>query len=163
MHFTLLTHTRELEKNTGTGKLVKVVLQETCDIIEWSRTAQDPALKHSLSSMKTLLIYPTELAKHHDQAAGELDMIWPNNTFQHCLILDGTWQEAKKMYNRSPYLHVLPHYSLHVDYTSQYQLRRNQKNIGLCTAEVVLELLKRQKEHVLFDLLTKAFSEFNTK
>ncbi|KZM40071.1 MAG: DTW domain-containing protein [Marinomonas sp.] len=157
MHFILLTHSRELSKQTATGPLVKQALENQCDIIEWSRTIPDSRLTTELDTSKTLLIYPDthspELVIKDTKALIEFD------TF---IILDGTWQEAKKMYNRSPYLHSLAHYQLEVSYLSSYQLRRNQKSIGLCTAEVAIELLKQKSELAQASKLEDLYNKFNS-
>jgi len=156
MHFILLTHSRELAKKSATGPLIKQILPDQCDIIEWSRTSADDRLTLTLDKKRTLLIYPeAKLVAQQIQSTDDLSQF---DTF---IILDGTWQEARKMYNRSPYLHSLAHYALNVDYPSRYTLRRNQKSIGLCTAEVAIELLSLK--HCLPDAeaLDIAFTNFN--
>lgn len=157
MHFILLTHSRELSKKTATGPLIKHCLPLQCDIIEWSRTSADPRITQELDPLKTLLIYPHE--KNNSGIKIEQGEIAQFDTF---IILDGTWQEARKMYNRSPYLHNLVHYTLEVDYSSSYQLRRNQKNIGLCTAEVAIELLKQKQYFEIASHLETAYNHLNS-
>ncbi len=46
-----------------------------------------------------------------------------------------------------------PVITLEVDYASNYRLSLNQKGNGLCTAEVVMELLKRQYQEAKFEAL----------
>lgn len=157
MHFILLTHSRELSKNTATGPLVKQLMQDQCEIIEWSRTQPDPRLTDLLDSSKTLLIYP-ETDKSIEPLQGQ-DDISEFNTF---IILDGTWQEARKIYNRSPYLYSLKHYSLDISIPSRYQLRRNQKSMGLCTAEVAIALLQQKGEAQQANQLESQFFAFNS-
>lgn len=156
MYFILLTHSRELNKKSATGPLVKQALNSQCDVIEWSRTEPDSRLTSKLDATKALLIYP----ETHSNALVIKDSkaLVEFNTF---IILDGTWQEARKIYNRSPYLHSLAHYPLEVDYQSSYQLRRNQKNTGLCTAEVAIELLNQKNELVPASKLKGLYNRFN--
>lgn len=156
MYFILLTHSRELNKKSATGPLVKQALSNQCDVIEWSRTEPDSRLTSKLDTTKALLIYP----ETHKQAPviKSSNALVEFNTF---IILDGTWQEARKMYNRSPYLHSLAHYPLNIDYPSSYQLRRNQKSTGLCTAEVAIELLKQRAELVQANKLESLYNKFN--
>ncbi|MFT2110053.1 DTW domain-containing protein [Marinomonas sp. 2405UD68-3] len=157
MKIILLTHQREQYKSTGTGQLVKQVLQESCDVIEWHRKQPNDTLT-SIDHLRTALVYPImETAK------------WPIKTLpeesiqqiEHFIILDGTWQEAQKIYNRSPYLHSLYHYALSNQKKSEYLLRRNQKSIGLCTAEVAIEILQLKAQNTLSDRLRDAFALFN--
>jgi DTW domain-containing protein YfiP len=52
------------------------------------------------------------------------------------ILLDGTWDEARKMFRKSPYLDRFPVLSLHPDQLSRYTLRRSQTEAHFCTAEV---------------------------
>lgn len=156
MHFILLTHSRELTKKSATGPLIKQILPNQCDIIEWSRTSADDRLTLTLNKERTLLIYPE--AKMDSQKVQDTTNLSQFDTF---IILDGTWQEARKIYNRSPYLHALKHYALNVDSPSRYKLRRNQKSIGLCTAEVAIELLIQKQYSSDAKALDIAFTNFN--
>ena len=58
------------------------------------------------------------------------------------IILDGTWQEAKKILNKSVWLQAIPQAHLNITSESSYTLRRNQDSGHLCTCEVGVELLK---------------------
>lgn len=156
MRFILLTHSRELTKKSATGPLIKQTLPEQCDVIEWSRTFADERLTKHLDVSRTLLIYPE--ANTNNKAINNQDNLALFDSF---IILDGTWQEARKIYNRSPYLHQLTHYALEVDYSSSYQLRRNQKNTGLCTAEVAIELLRQKGQLSQAKELEAAYQDFN--
>ncbi|TBR38246.1 DTW domain-containing protein [Marinomonas agarivorans] len=158
MMITLLTHARELNKSTGTGKLVKAALGDRCNIITWSRTKPDKSLLLTLQNKTTLLLYPVNSDKQ-THLLTELD--WPQTQYNHFILLDSTWQEARKIYNRSPYLHTIPSYAFDVNYPSAYRLRRNQRNMGLCTAEVVLELLDRQKHVGDYNSLSELFQQHN--
>jgi DTW domain-containing protein YfiP len=151
MKFWLLTHTEELKKTTGTGKLIKETLGDDCDIIVWSRVLPCEAILN-LSPDNTLLIYPHE----NDQNTNIFDTL---QNIENIIIIDGTWQQARKIYNQSPYLKVFPHKEIQ-GVKSIYSKRRNQKNIGLCTAEVAIHLLNEQKHPSAQDLLDN-FLEFN--
>jgi len=163
MRFILLTHSRELSKNTGTGSLVALALKENCDVIIWSRTQPDLKLTEMLIPEETLLIYPKKEVEGAEEKNIKINIEWPQTRYKTFVVLDGTWQEARKIYNKSPYLHDLNSHTLQVNYASNYQLRRNQKGDGLCTAEVVLELLKRQQQEKEFVILNEYFSQHNTK
>jgi DTW domain-containing protein YfiP len=52
------------------------------------------------------------------------------------ILLDGTWDEARKMFRKSPYLQNFPVLSLQPELLSRYTLRRAQSEAHLCTAEV---------------------------
>ncbi|MCZ2720592.1 DTW domain-containing protein [Marinomonas sp. 15G1-11] len=158
MRITLLTHLRELNKCTATGPLVKQVLSTHCNIIEWRRKEPNKELM-SLDPSTTALVFPViETATWPISRLTETEL--PG--IHHFIILDGTWQEAQKMYHKSPYLHSLPHYELNTEYQSEYRLRRNQKAVGLCTAEVAIEILKRKGLNKESGALYQRFTHFNT-
>lgn len=47
--------------------------------------------------------------------------------YDNYIVLDGTWKEAHKIYNISPYLKSLPTIKIEADQKSLYTLSRNQK------------------------------------
>ncbi|WP_111638796.1 DTW domain-containing protein [Marinomonas shanghaiensis] len=151
MKIWLLTHSEELKKPSGTGKIVKDVLESESDIIVWSRVNPSEAIL-ALSPNNTLLVYPCESEQQRS-------LISLTPAIDNIIIIDGTWQQAKKIYNQSPYLKTFPHYEIQ-GVKSLYKKRRNQKNIGLCTAEVAIHLLTEYKHPAASSLLEK-FTEFN--
>ena len=81
------------------------------------------------------------------------------------LLIDATWQESQKMMRQSPWLMQLPKFSLQT-IESQYRLRRNQSESGLCTFESLAHALQalnhRQSSQDLlqfFHLFQNAFLE----
>ncbi len=78
------------------------------------------------------------------------------------ILLEGTWQEARKIYNRSPYLKKYRVLSINAEVASQYTLRRNQVEAGLSTAEAVVEILTYKGETETATALYEAFSCFQT-
>ena len=79
------------------------------------------------------------------------------------ILLDATWQQAQKMYNQSPYLHALPKWQIQSAQTSVYALRRNQKQQGWCTAELVQLLWRYSGAVQSADLLSQRFADFNRR
>ncbi|AEF53743.1 tRNA-uridine aminocarboxypropyltransferase [Marinomonas posidonica] len=151
MKLWLITHSEELKKSSGTGKLVKEALQQDCEIIEWSRVDPHPAIL-ALNKQDTLLIYPID----QTQKQSSHSLYTP---IKHLIILDGTWQQARKIYNRSPYLHDFTHHEIQ-NSQSTYSKRRNQKQTGLCTAEVAIHLLT-EYQHPATSKLQQAYTNFN--
>lgn len=151
MKIFLLTHERELLRASNTGALAKRVAPEIVERITWVRNAPDASLLDAINSNNTALLYPAEDAK---VASVEL--------FESIIVLDATWQEARKMFNHSPYLHQLPKTKINPQHVSQYQLRRNQPEGGLCTAECVVEILSANHQNQLAERLAAEFSDFNS-
>jgi len=132
MKIYLLTHPREVNKKTNTGTLVSEVLAEKCQLFLWHRVTPSPELLANIERESVALLYPTE----------DSETIEDVEQFDSIIILDGTWQEAQKMYNRSAYLKTLKKIKITPRQASIFTLRRNQKSDGLCTAECAIEILK---------------------
>lgn len=133
--FTLLTHPNEFQRETNTGKLVARVIKQV-NIREWQRKQPDPYCLPGSSVLTPVLVFPgqdsmplTQWQKQHPSASN-------------FIVLDGTWQEAKKMLNRSQWLQNLPKVHLEATQSSQYQLRRNQEVGNLCTFEVCAQMVR---------------------
>ncbi|MBV1921186.1 MAG: DTW domain-containing protein [Pseudomonadales bacterium] len=146
----LLTHQRELKKKSNTGRLVIDSLGHYAKIIIWERTQPNAELLHIISEGNVALLYPTESSV----------LVADAPTINHYIIIDGTWQEAQKIYNKSPYLKNLPTVRVDANQKSAYTLRRNQKENGLCTAECVIETLRARSHEQSANDLQSALTEF---
>lgn len=153
MKIYLLTHERELKKQTNSGRIVKKCLGGRVEIIVWKRTEPNKELLDLIDREEIALLYP-------DVDDGPVKSCLDFDNF---LILDATWQEARKMYNRSPYLQRAPRLSLSISEPSRYKLRRNQIVAGLSTAECAIELLRQKDQKSLAGELSREFDLFNTK
>ncbi|MGY0216590.1 tRNA-uridine aminocarboxypropyltransferase [Endozoicomonadaceae bacterium StTr2] len=146
MTFCLLTHQTEFSKPTNTGQLVKELLPDTL-ILEWSRVELPEQLLDRLAdpAVTPWLVFPGEYAIYH---SAELFKAEPKAKSDQPLfiVLDATWQQARKIYRQSPYLHNLPLYNLGEVPESVYTLRRNQQAGHLCTAEVVACVLGKESQ-----------------
>ncbi|ASP37598.1 DTW domain-containing protein [Bacterioplanes sanyensis] len=150
MNIILLTHSRELDKTSNTGTLVRSVLAERARLVVWRRTQPDPWLLERIEQGKVALLYPGKGSQPLAAATA----------YDSYILLDGTWQEARKMFNRSPYLQGLDKVAITSEKASIFQLRRNQTPGGLCTAESVIELLMAQDEIVLAEQLQQKLQNF---
>jgi DTW domain-containing protein YfiP len=132
LKFTLLTHFKELEKRSNTGRLVVDVLGSAAEQVRWDRMNPPLGLLEEIKAGGVALIYPgTE-----DEEVGDLSDV------RQFIIIDSTWQEARKIHQRSPYLQKVRRISLKTGQKSEYILRKNQKKAGLCTVECVVEILR---------------------
>ncbi|MDQ6961894.1 MAG: tRNA-uridine aminocarboxypropyltransferase [Mariprofundaceae bacterium] len=131
----LLTHQREHHRKTNTGQLVSDILGEACQVITWYRKEPDSELLNQMKRQKIGLLYPNSDSRPLNKKTTPLE------AWDAFILLDGTWQEAQKMYNQSPYLKTCPKIAIQRDKKSIYKLRRNQKDFGLCTAECAYEVL----------------------
>lgn len=152
MSIILLTHQRELDRKTNTGVLALETCAGIVRRVVWARREPDPALVDLLQRDQAVLVYPGG-----DGPAAQL------GDYEHVILLDATWQEARKMYNQSPYLRSAPKAELSVDKASSYRLRRNQPAGGLCTAECVIHILRDKGLYQEAAELETRFSAFNQR
>jgi DTW domain-containing protein YfiP len=132
MKFTLLTHQKEHLRADNSGALLAQISDFETDKLLWQRTQPDEALVAAIESGEAVL-----LARQ-----GDGEQLTDINNIEHLIILDGTWQEARKIYNKSGYLQSAKWFSFEQSTPSRYSLRRNQVDGGLCTAECAIEVLK---------------------
>lgn len=150
MKITLLTHFKEFEKRSNTGRLVVDVLGDAAEQIRWDRMNPPPRLLEEIEAGGVALIYPGAA----DENDGDLSGI------TRCILIDGTWHEARKIHQRSPYLQKIRRICLHTSEKSAYNLRKNQKEACLCTAECVIEVLRLAGRDAEADELYERFLAF---
>jgi tRNA-uridine aminocarboxypropyltransferase len=150
MKFTLLTHFKELEKPSNTGKLVVEILGNAARQVCWDRINPPVSLVKEIEAGGVALIYPGAA----DEAEGNLTGI------SHVILIDGTWHESRRIHQRSPYLQKVRRICLKPAGKSLYNLRKNQKESGLCTAECVMEILRNTGNNADAERLQERFLAF---
>ncbi len=121
-------------KPSNTGWLIADVVADTF-AFGWARTEVAPALLALLADpqWQPYVVFPSEFA---DAERVVHQLAHHTSKRPLFILLDGTWDEARKMFRKSPYLQPFPVLSLHPDQLSRYQLRRAQSEAHFCTAEV---------------------------
>jgi DTW domain-containing protein YfiP len=76
------------------------------------------------------------------------------------VLLDGTWSQASKIFNRSPYLQSLPRMSIQPGAPSTYRLRRQRCAQHLSTVEVAIALLEQSEGPTASSVLQAYFRVF---
>ncbi|PKN16626.1 MAG: DTW domain-containing protein [Deltaproteobacteria bacterium HGW-Deltaproteobacteria-23] len=147
MKFTLLTHSKELGKPSNTGKLVVEILGSAAEQLLWDRLVPPAKLVEEIEAGGVALLYPGTA----DEEAGDLAGI------HHIILIDSTWHEARRIHQRSPYLQNVRRISLKPAEKSRYNLRKNQKESGLCTAECVMEILRATGNSINAERLQERF------
>jgi DTW domain-containing protein YfiP len=146
--FFLLVHPRELNKRSNTGHLI-VRCIDKAQYQVWSRVEAPAVLVSLLQSdrYQPYVVFPAQrLSKVQTTIVEQVTATKQAAKPPLFILLEGTWQEAAKIYRQSPYLQSLPVLSLKPQYVSQYGLRRNQKAEGLATVEIAIELLEQLQE-----------------
>lgn len=150
MKITLLTHHKEFGKRSNTGQLVLEVLGESAEQIRWDRMNPPAGLLEEIKAGGVALVYPGAEDPDNDNLEG----------IDHFILIDGTWHEARKIHQRSPYLQNVRRVGLKPAGKSLYNLRKNQKEACLCTAECVIEVLRSKGETETAEQLHEAFLAF---
>jgi DTW domain-containing protein YfiP len=150
MKFTLLTHEKEFAKRSNTGRVVLEVLGSAAEQVHWDRMNPPAALLEEIEAGGVALVYPGAV----DEKDGDLGGI------DHFILIDGTWHEARKIHQRSPYLQKVRRVNLAPAGKSRYTLRKNQKEACLCTAECVVEILRSTGDYAAAEQLEERFLAF---
>lgn len=169
MQVILLTHEREATRPTNTGNLALNLFPNYCQRVMWSRVAPSAELLAKLQEPETALLFPEDDTDETDESSEQnmcqtQEPTHREHEFQSLpktlVILDATWQEARKMLRQSPYLKAAKTFSLKHTAESQFSLRRNQIEGGLCTIECIIELFKQANKQDEAERLTEAFQAF---
>ena len=150
LKFTLLTHFKEFEKRSNTGRLVLDVLGSAAEQVRWDRMNPSDELLKEIEAGGVALVYPGAV----DETDEDLSDI------SRFILIDGTWHEARKIHQRSPYLQKVRRVNLTPTGKSRYNLRKNQKEACLCTAECVIEVLRSTGNAAAADQLEERFLAF---
>lgn len=142
-HIALLTHPNERYRDTNTGKLLHRSLVNS-SIHTWDRLTPPASLIEMIESLdyQPVVLYPSNTSMAFNAFCASdthLPILF--------ILLDGTWQEARKMINKSQWLKTLTSVHLSDNLKSEYKLRRNQKDGNLCTYEVGTQLAKYFNEN----------------
>ena len=169
MKIFLLTHERELRRATNTGCLAIENANNLVEHILWERVNPNKVLTRLIENNEAALLYSK--AEPSEQVAltilSEVTSAIPAlipltiEEYENIIIIDGTWQEAKKIFNQSPYLKSAPHFTLKTEKNSLYKLRANQPEGGLCTIECIIEVLKLKGQNKIAAELIEKFDQFN--
>ncbi len=162
--FCLLMHHNEQYKPTNTGRLLLATVGG--ERVIWQRTVPNVGLLHLLArkDRMPILVYPTAMAPLNQKVClshvQQQRQVGREPVF---ILLDSTWQQSRKIYNHSPYLHTLPVLGVEPSAPSGYQLRRSQQEGHLCTAEVGAECLAWLGETQAAGLVKDYFAVFNER
>ncbi|MBL0942835.1 MAG: DTW domain-containing protein [Hydrogenophaga sp.] len=149
----------EAIKPSNTGWLIADLVPDTW-AFAWSRTVIDPALIALLNDpqWQPFVVFPGEFVEPSRvitelPAAAAADNGGTATRRPLFVLLDGTWSEARKMFNKSRYLDAFPVLSLHPDRVSNYRLRRSARDDHFCTAEVAAMCLQLAGEPLAAETL----------
>ena len=147
-------------KPSNTGWLIADVVANTF-AFGWARTEVASEMLTLLNDpqWQPYVVFPAEFA---DAERVVHEVTHTTNKRPLFILLDGTWDEARKMFRKSPYLQNLPVLSLHPTQLSRYTLRRTQAETHLCTAEVGAMCLQLAMDSLAAQALNAYLDVFTT-
>lgn len=126
----LLTHSNEESRPTNTGKLLlkkrllgeeNTVPSALAELLVWEGRGDNAKTSEALLRLHEPVLIWTDAQQVLQNTATSLSPADPTY-----IILDGTWQEAKKMFRQGPdCLRSMPRMSLEPTFKSNYKLRGN--------------------------------------
>ena len=170
MKIYLLTHERELHRATNTGALALDDSNEIVERILWERVNPNKDLVRLIENNEAVLLYSKGVLSAALSLAITPETSSPVSKvlsstriegYENIIIIDSTWQEAKKIFNHSAYLKKTPQFTLQTTNDSLYKLRANQPKGGLCTIECIIEVLRLKGQNKMAADLSLKFAQFN--
>lgn len=150
----LIVHQKEFFLPSTTSYYTTKIIPKNSEILIRGEKEKPLNLSEQLHiQARPIVLFPSE-------ESVELNADWVNNNPgpYHLIVPDGTWNQAKKVCKREPFLENITKVHLNHDQTSQYFLRKAPSKEKLCTLEsiiVALEILKEDIDKI--DMLKKFF------
>ncbi|HVJ64558.1 MAG TPA: tRNA-uridine aminocarboxypropyltransferase [Bdellovibrionota bacterium] len=145
--FLILMHPHEVKKTIGTGRMASQCLSNST-LWVGADFATDPRVATLLAdpSVYPVLLYPGPRSQNLSRMApGERRAVFPSDGRQPVVIvLDATWNNAKKMLYHSPNLQKIPRIGFDTPHLSKFLLRKQPRDECFSSIEAihhVLELL----------------------
>ena len=126
----VLQHPAETKRNIRTCRMLELGLAPHCVSVRPARKfpGTDQELAGLLSAPATRLLYP-------GPGSEPLEEVEPGSV-ETLVILDGTWEQARKIFSRNPAVAALRKVSLAVSTPSQYIVRTQPNSACMSTLEV---------------------------
>ncbi|WP_281213510.1 tRNA-uridine aminocarboxypropyltransferase [Shewanella insulae] len=162
--FLLIMYDDEVLKPSNSGRLIADLIPDTHAYI-WDRTRTNRKLLGLLDSSEyqPYLVFPSEYATPSQAVVPDVALktqLATDTKRPLFVLLDGSWREAIKMFNKSGYLQQLPMLSFAPDAAARYGLRKGSRDFQLGTAEVASLVLSAAGEAQNATSLSAWFSLF---
>lgn len=131
----VLQHPREESRLLTTVPLLQACLPPEKIFIRRGRRFyknDHPDLHNMITKPTTLLLYPGPSAENIES----LEQLSPGEHYD-VIVLDGTWRQAKDIFNNNPFLCQARQVQLQHDSISEYVIRTQPNSKSLCTIEAI--------------------------
>jgi DTW domain-containing protein YfiP len=150
MRFVILMHTKEdRRQKTGTARLAKLCLKNSELLIgtDFTRNERVNALLGE-PAYSPFVLFPGPEAVNFKTMGGVL----PAGKTPLVFVIDGTWECARRLLNRSKNIRALPRLSFSRSYTSQFAIKKQPMEHCISTIEALYYLCEEAKEAGYEDL-----------
>lgn len=164
-HWLLLTHSSEAKKRNNSGFHAKKILGEQVSVQYWQRKQEHVVYQSEVLKDKSpVLLFPKAFTAETTFVSESYCEQWRD---QPVVVLDATWQQAKKMYRQSPWLQSLDVWSLPETLPEvlpgfRYQLRKGQAEGGCSTIEVMANVMAMLDEQDSARAMLRYFDLFQS-
>jgi DTW domain-containing protein YfiP len=130
----ILQHLRERDMAIGTARMASLCLtnSELHVGVDFEHDTAVARVLHDPAS-PAVVLYP-------GPAAQPLESLPPGRPLT-LVVLDGTWSQARKLFNSNPLLHALPRVALQPDAPSEYRIRPEPRPDYVSTIEALFHAL----------------------
>jgi DTW domain-containing protein len=151
--FLILRHIGEAERPSNTGRLVALTLPNSRIIPCGGGTRLGVASLNDelLQAPGTWLLWPDGTSPRQDMP----DLTPPLRV----VVLDATWQQARRLYARTPALRALPQLSLSAPQQNRNRLRDQHRSDGMSTIEAVAAAIAQLEGACVAEPLERLYDE----
>jgi DTW domain-containing protein len=151
--FLILRHVQEAERPSNTGRLVALAMPNSrifsCG--GGDRIGLSSLNEELLRSPGTWLLWPDGISTRSDM---------PDKTPpERVVVLDATWRQARRLYNRMPILRAMPRLALPAPTQYRNRLREQHRSDGMSTIEAVAAAVTKLEGVDVAESLEKLFDE----
>ncbi|KKD58218.1 cytoplasmic protein [Grimontia sp. AD028] len=156
--FLLVMYDDEVLKPSNTGRLIADTVEDTFAYI-WSRTEPNKEMLDLVNDPKwqPYIVFPAQYAQPERVHAEPVISEGKRPLF---IMIDGTWQEAKKIFRKSPWMARFPVLSIKAEALSRYGVREASGESQLATAEVAAKVLALNGDRLAGESLDAWFDVF---
>jgi DTW domain-containing protein YfiP len=144
--FVVLVHPREWKNSVGTGRMLHLSVSNSL-LLQGCEFAGDERVNRLIADpgYHATVLYPgrdsIDLSGH--QADAQVTGIVPAGKKLLVFVIDGTWDQARSMINKSPNLKALPQFRFTPDTRSIYRIREQPRDYCFSTLEAVHWMIER--------------------
>ncbi|WP_095210583.1 tRNA-uridine aminocarboxypropyltransferase [Endozoicomonas ascidiicola] len=114
----ILQHPSESRHALNTARIAALSIRN-CQILIGEKFSDHPVLQERLATQSCCLLFPTE------QATRANTLLSSATPPECCIVIDGTWRKARKIFYCNPALHTLPAMTLEPVQLSEYRIRKS--------------------------------------